>query len=211
MPVSEPLTLDALLDLAHARWSPYVYADTPVPEETLRALFEAARWAPSSRNEQPWRFVVAAKGDGDAHARALGALLERNRVWAHRAPVLGFACSAETFTHNGTPNKNARHDTGAAMMALGLAAAASGLALHQMGGFDAEAARAAFAIAEGFTPVVAFALGYPGETADDVPEEFARRDDHRRGRRCLADTVFSGAWAQPRWPDALVGCDDEGA
>jgi nitroreductase len=209
-----PADLDAFLALAHARWSPYVYAETPVPEADLQGLFEAARWAPSSRNEQPWRFVVGVKGQGDAHARVLAVLAEANRRWAHRAPVLGLACTLEAFARNGAPNAHARYDTGAATMTLALAATARGLALHQMGGFDAEAARAAFALPEGTAAVAAFALGFPvldGAVPDDVPEEAARRDGKRRDRRPLCDLVFTGAWGAPRWPDALEGCVEEGA
>jgi nitroreductase len=205
---------DAFLALAHARWSPYRYADTPVASEDLMALFEAMRWAPSSRNEQPWRIVLGVRGEGAAHAHVLGTLNERNRVWAEHAPVLGVACALTTFARYDTPNTSALYDTGAAMATLALAAEARGLAAHQMGGFDAEAAHAAFGLPEDAVAVVAFALGYPAEDdalPEGFPDDIARRDARRRDRRCLAELVFSGTWDAPRWPEALDGCVEEGA
>ena len=212
--VQTPVDLPDFLALARARWSPYRYAETPVPSDALRALFEAMRWAPSSRNEQPWRFVVGVKGEGAAHAHVLGTLNERNRAWAEHAPVLGVACALKRFERYDTPNTSARYDTGAAMATLALAAAARGLAVHQMGGFDAESAHDALGLPEGAEAVVAVALGYPaaeGETPEGVPEDVAVRDRKRRDRRCLADLVFTGTWGAPRWPDALDGCPEEGA
>ena len=193
--VQATVDLPDFLALARARWSPYRYAEMPVAPDDLRVLFEAARWAPSSRNEQPWRFVLGVKGEGAAHAHVLGVLNERNRAWAQHAPVLGVACAFKLFARYDTPNTSARYDTGAAVATLALAAAARGLALHQMGGFDAEAAHEALHLPEDAVAVVAFALGYPapeGEGADDLPEDIARRDARRRDRRCLAELVFSG-------------------
>src|SRR5690606_37976349 len=141
--VQTSVDLPDFLTLARARWSPYRYAEVPVAADDLRALFEAARWAPSSRNEQPWRFVLGVRGEGTAHAHVLGVQIECNRAWAQHAPVLGVVCALKTFARYDTLNTSARYDTGAAMATLALAAAARGLALHQMGGFDAEAAYAA--------------------------------------------------------------------
>lgn len=202
---------DAFLDLARARWSPYLYAETPVPDGVLETLFEAMRWAPSSRNEQPWRLVVGAKGEGTAYDRVLATLAPPNQQWARHAPVLGVAFARTAFRRNDRPNGSALHDVGAAMMLLGLAATAHGLQLHQMGGFDGEAARMAFSAPEGYAPAVAFALGTPADSAPDVPEPYAVRDQTRRGRLCLADLVFTEDWDAPRWPEAQDGCDDEGA
>ena len=211
--VQTPVALGDFLALAQARWSPYLYAPTPVPEDDLRALLDAARWAASSRNEQPWRFVVGVKGEDETYERVRSVLVERNRGWAGHAPVLGLACALGAWARGGTPNAHALYDTGAAMATFALAATTRGLALHQMGGFDAEAARAAFALPEGASAVAAFALGFPAPD-DVVPEgvsdDIARRDAHRRDRRCLADLVFTGAWGAPRWPDALDGCVEAG-
>ncbi|MDX1420545.1 MAG: nitroreductase family protein [Rubricoccaceae bacterium] len=214
LPIDSPVGLDDVPGLIRARWSPYRFAATPIPDDTLRRLFDAARWAPSSRNEQPWRFVLGERGEGEAHARILRTLNERNQTWARHAPVLGLACTLGTFARTGTPNASARYDTGAAMATLSLAAAAYGLAVHQMAGFDATAAHEAFRLPEDASAVVAFALGVPAgdeDAPDGLPDDIAQRDETRRDRRCLADLVFTGSWDAPRWPDALDGCPEEGA
>jgi nitroreductase len=100
------------------RWSPYAYSDREVRDEDLRAILEAARWAPSSYNEQPWRYILARRSDEAAFAKAVSCLLEGNQVWARRVPVLMIAVTVTTFARNGKPNKAAQHD-------LGLAAATS--------------------------------------------------------------------------------------
>jgi nitroreductase len=180
-----------------ARWSPYAYDPAPVPDDALRAVFAAAGGAPSSRNEQPWRFVVGRRGE-EGYERLLAALAEPNRVWARLAPVLGVAFAATAWAHNGRPNGHARYDTGAAMAVLALAATSRGLQLHQMGGFDAAAAHAAASAPEGFEAVTAFALGRAAAAPPPgFPEPLAARDATRRGRRPLGETVSGGAWGEP--------------
>src|ERR1700739_4858653 len=90
-------------DLLRNRWSPRAFSDKPVPPEVLRSLFEAARWAPSSNNEQPWAFLVATKDDPEAHAKSLSTLVEFNQLWAHHAPVLAIAVSELAFARGGKP------------------------------------------------------------------------------------------------------------
>ena len=101
-------------DLLARRWSPYGFADRPVPAADLRSLFEAARWAASSYNEQPWTYIVATKEDPEEFARLLSCLVEGNQAWAQAAPVLALGCTSLVFKKNGKPNAAAIHDLGLA-------------------------------------------------------------------------------------------------
>ena len=128
-------------ELLRTRYSPRAFADRPVPAEALRSLFEAARWAPSSRNEQPWRFVVATREDRESFDRLAALLDPGNQRWAPRAPVLAIATTHSRFDETGKTNRHAWYDVGLAVAQLTAQASAAGLAVHQMGGFDGEAAR----------------------------------------------------------------------
>jgi nitroreductase len=183
-------------DLIRARWSPRAFSDQPVSDDTLRSLFEAARWAPSSNNEQPWAFLVSRKGDGANHEKMLGTLVEFNQTWAKHAPVLVIAVSELAFAKNGTPNRNAFYDTGAATALLSIQATAQGLFVHQMAGFDPQKAKEAFQIPSGWEPIAAFTIGHPGESAS-LSETLQEREHAPRARKLLADFVMSGNWGQP--------------
>ncbi len=176
------------------RWSPYAFEDRRVEGADLAALFEAARWAASSRNEQPWRFLVATRDDPEQHARLASCLLEGNHAWAHVAPVLVLALIRTDFTYNGQPNRTAGHDLGLAVGNLTVEATARGLAIHQMAGILPDRARELFDVPEGFEPVTVLAIGYAGD-ADDGP--LAKRDRSPRSRRPLAETVFGGRFGRP--------------
>src|SRR5215472_14565175 len=139
--------------LIRKRWSPRAFADKPIPEDVLRSLFEAARWAPSSNNEQPWAYLVATKEDKVNFDKVLGALVEFNAGWAKNAAVLAIAVAKLVFAKNRTPNRNAQYDTGAATALLSVEATARGLSVHQMAGFDPDQARKTFAIPEGWEPL----------------------------------------------------------
>src|SRR5262245_61950582 len=158
------------------RWSPYVFSDQPVAEADLRCLFEAARWAPSSYNEQPWRYIVASKAQPEEHAKVVSCLVDVNQEWAQHAPVLAIAAIALTFARNGKPNKAAFHDLGAASVSLALEATARGLTVHQMIGIVAERAREVFAIPPGFEAMTALAIGYPGDPAK-ASDKMRQRDE----------------------------------
>lgn len=175
--------------LLRERYSPHAFTDEPVPETVLERLLEAARWAPSSFNEQPWRFVVADRQrDPATHAAIVDVLAEGNQAWASEAPVLVLTVAKTTFDFNGEANPHARHDVGLAMAQLTFQATTEGIGVHQMGGFDAEAAREAFAIPEGFEPVTAVALGYPAGP-EGLPEELAERAQAPRERLPLDEIV----------------------
>lgn len=177
------------------RWSPYVFDDKPVAETDLRCVFEAARWAASSYNEQPWRYLVASKQEPDEYARVLSCLVEANQVWAQHAPVLALGVIALTFSRNGKPNAAAFHDLGAASTTLALEATARGLTAHQMIGIVPERARELYAIPEGFEAKTALAIGYPGDPAK-ADEKMRQRDEWPRTRKPLAEFVFGGAWGK---------------
>jgi nitroreductase len=175
------------------RYSPHAFTDEPVPEAVLERLLAAARWAPSSFNEQPWRFVVAHRErDPDTHAAIVDVLAEGNQAWASEAPVLVLTVTKQTFSFNGEPNAHARHDVGLAAAQLTVQATAEGIGVHQMAGFDAEAARQRFGIPESFEPVTAIALGYPAGP-DELGDELAERASGPRERRPLDEIVHRSA------------------
>jgi len=159
------------------RWSPRAFAPTPVPEPILRSVFEAARWAPSSANEQPWRFVYARTAED--RERFAGGLMEMNRGWARSAPVLAFLLARKRVRagpYAGQPNPTAWFDAGAAWMSLALQAHLRGLATHAMGGIDRDRVLALLgASPEEYDAVIAIALGYRGE-ASTLPAPLAERE-----------------------------------
>lgn len=114
-------------ELVAGRWSPYAFSDRPVSDDDLVSLFEAARWAASSYNEQPWSYIVATKANPEEFERLLSCLIEANQVWARAAPVLGLGCTSLHFSHNNRPNAAAVHDLGLASATLTLEATARGL------------------------------------------------------------------------------------
>lgn len=187
-------TTHPVLPAIAARWSPRSYLEAPVAEAEVLSILEAGRWASSCFNDQPWHFLLARKAqEPEAHARLLACLSANNQGWAHRAPVLLLGIARNAFGHNGNPNRHALYDLGQAAATMAVQAAALGLQLHQMAGFDADKAREAFAIPEGFTPAVAITLGKPGP-AEALPEALAQRETAPRARKPMADFVFAGAW-----------------
>ena len=180
-------------DLLARRWSPYAFADRPVAKEDLLSLFEAARWAPSSYNEQPWSYLVATREDPEEFGRLLSCLVEGNQSWAKAAPVLALGCTTLNFVLNGQPNAAAVHDLGLASASLVLEATARGLAVHQMIGILPDRARELYQVPEGVRPLTGLAIGYAGDPAA-LPEPLRPRDAARRPRKPLADFLFGGRW-----------------
>lgn len=177
-----------VLDVLAARWSPRAFdADAPVDEATLTSALEAARWSPSANNSQPWRFVVARRGTPE-HAAVVGTLMGFNSVWAGDAAVLIVAL-AETATAEGTPQRWAVYDLGQAVAHLSIQAHHDGLHVHQMGGFEPDAVRAAFDIDERFEPVTVIALGRLGDP-DTLPEKLRERESAPRVRKPLDEIVL---------------------
>lgn len=180
-------------DLLARRWSPRAFAARPVEAAILRALFEAARWAPSSYNEQPWRFLVATRGDAVEFARMLDCLVPFNRSWAAAAPVLILGLAHTQFARSGEPNAHARHDLGQAAMGLSVEATARGLVVHQMAGIEAGKIRESYALPDAIEPVTALALGWPGDPAA-LPENLRETETAPRERRSQEEFVFAGGW-----------------
>lgn len=179
------------------RYSPKAFSSRAVPCALLASLFEAVRWAPSCYNDQPWRLIVAERGAADdAHSRLLGCLNERNRLWASTAPVLMLSVAATRYRHSGAPNPFAQHDLGLAIGAMLAQATAHGLAVHQMGGFDRETARTAFALPAEAEPVAAIALGFRGD-AGALPAGVEERRPEARDRLAREDIVFAGSFGNP--------------
>ncbi len=180
-------------ELIRERWSPRAFADKLVPQEVLRSIFEAARWAPSCYNEQPWAYIVASRDDKDSFESMLSVLVEFNANWAKRAPVLAIAVAELAFAKNNSPNRNAQYDTGAASALLSLEATAHGLAVHQMAGYDQEKARQVFGIPAGWEAIAALAIGYPGDPAS-LPQPLKDREMAPRTRKPIAEFVMAGHW-----------------
>ncbi|QEH34214.1 malonic semialdehyde reductase [Aquisphaera giovannonii] len=188
-------------DLLAARWSPYSFTDRPVPEGDLKSIFEAARWAASSYNEQPWRYIVATKADAEGFDTLLSCLVEANQAWARNAPVLAIGCFSRILAYNGKPNAAAEHDLGAASAALTMEATARGLFVHQMIGIDPERARQLFSVPEDYQPLTGIAIGYLGD-APGLDPKYGERDRAPRQRKPLSEIVFQGRWGEP---SGLIG------
>jgi nitroreductase len=184
-----------LHELVHNRWSPRAFSGQPVPAEKLGSLLEAARWAASSRNEQPWRFIVVTREDPETFQRAFDCLMEGNQKWNHNIPVLLFGVARRHWSHNGNPNAYAWYDLGQAMANLSIQAVAEGLAVHQMGGFHKDRVRELFSIPEDYEPVVAAAIGYRGDL-EDLAEDQRQREMSPRSRKPLSELVFEGEWGK---------------
>jgi len=177
-----------------ARWSPRSFLDTPVPDAALHSILEAGRWAASAYNEQPWQYLVTRKqNEPEAFAKLLGCLVPFNQGWIGAAPVLMLACARLNSASSGKPNPWAHYDAGQASGSMAIQAAALGLQMHQMAGFDAAAARIAFAIPEDVAPIAAMVLGTPGP-ASALPEPLAQREMAPRARKLAAELFFMGKW-----------------
>lgn len=184
--------VDGVLPPLLHRWSPRSFADRDVSPADLHRVFEAARWAASSYNEQPWRFLVGLRGS-PTYQKIFSALVANNQAWAGSAPVLILGATHTRFTHNGSENRVALYDLGAAASYLTLQAAALGLATHQMAGVDTEAARKAFGIPAEYMIGAAIALGYQGEPAALGNQQLQEMETSPRTRKPLGEFVFS-AW-----------------
>ncbi len=190
-------TAQPIHDLLASRWSGRAFDPTrPVERGKLTAMLEAARWAPSCYGDQPWRFIVWEKARDEAGwRRALDCLAAGNKPWARQAPLLMLACADSVLTHDGSPNRWGQYDTGAAAISLALQAAAQGLMVHQMGGFDSDRARREFRIPDRYTPMAMIAAGYQlPEHA--IPAELREREYAPRARRPLTEIFFQSTWGR---------------
>ncbi len=188
----------AINELLAGRWSGRAYdAQKLLSRAQIIALVEAARWAPSCFGDQPWRFIVFDKATHKtAWDKALDCLVAGNKSWAKDAPLLLLACANSIFSQNGNLNRWGQYDTGAASENLGLQAAALGLMVHQMGGFDVEKTRTHFNIPAQFTPMAMMTVGYQLAEAA-IPADIKEREYNARARNTLDENFFEGHWDNP--------------
>ncbi len=179
-------------DLIRERWSPRAFADKPVAKETLLSVLEAARWAASSNNGQPWAFIVATKEDAAEHQRLVDCLMPGNQGWAINAPVLMLSFARKNWEGEDRANRTAQHNVGLAAGTLTLQAEAEGLVVHQMAGIDVDKIRETYDVPEVYDPMAAIALGYQGEVEDLDSETFREREVAPRVRKPLPEFVFGG-------------------
>ena len=191
------ITQVPIADLIAKRWSPRAFdASKPVSQAQIIALLEAARWAPSCFGDQPWRFLVWNKNvDAEAWQHAFDCLAPSNQTWVKAAPILMLTCADTLFGHNQQPNRWGQHDTGAAAENLCLQASSMGLAVHQMGGFNADLTREKFNIPTQYTPMAMLAVGYEGD-ANNLPDELKTRELAVRKRKPLGELFFNDTWGK---------------
>jgi nitroreductase len=196
MNIQKAVTDHPILQVLAERWSPYGFEDRPVPEADLRSLFEAARWAASSYNEQPWNYLVATRENLQEFGRLLSCLVEANQTWAKAAPVLVLGVVNLRFAKNNQDNRAAVHDLGLAAGNLLVEATARGLSVHQMIGILPDKAREVYQIPEHSEAWTAMAIGYKADPAK-LPDALKERDLAPRQRKPLSEFVFTGRWEKP--------------
>jgi len=187
----------AIHDLLKRRWSPRAFdPNRPVTREQLKVLLEAGRWAPSCNGDEPWRYLIWDKGrDPQGWQKAYDCLNENNKKWVKNVPLLMLSCAGSAFEATGKPNRWTKHDTGAASVSMALQAVAMGLVIHQMGGWDADKARAAFAIPPEYTPMAMIAVGYQA-SPDILDEETKAKEMRPRGRKPVVERFYEGGWGK---------------
>lgn len=180
-----------VLDLIIDRWSPRAMSGESVSREELMSLFEAARWAPSAYNNQPWRFIYATRDGKDWH-RFLDLLVPANRAWADKAGALIVIVSHTLFDYNQKPSKTHSFDTGSVWENLALQGSAMGLVIYAMEGFDYDRARTELTIPESFAVEAMVAVGKPG-SPDELPER-DRGSETPSDRKPLSEIAFEGTF-----------------
>ena len=195
MNMNKPTNNDyPILESLNRRWSPRAYSEKPVEKEKLQSILEAARWAPSARNEQPWRFIIGQKGDG-TWEKIFESLVEWNQQWTKRAPVLVLNIGKKFYDFKHLPNDTYQYDTGQAVAMSVTEAVNQGLIGHQMGGFSPEKAIELFDIPEDYQPISVAAFGYYGDP-ELLPDDMKESEFEERKRRPLNETVFAGKFGE---------------
>lgn len=179
---------------AKQRWSPRAFSSAPVENDKVNSLLEAARWAPSAFNEQPWRFIIGKKGDS-TYNHILSSLIEWNQSWAGKAPILVLNIAKKTFSHNNEPNVTFKYDLGQAVGHMILEVVNQGLVSHQMSGFNPEKAAELLNIPDDYQPVSVTAIGYLGDV-NDLSKDMAEIETKPRERKELTTIVFSGEFGK---------------
>jgi len=183
-------------DLISHRWSPRAFEARAIPPKELKCLFEAARWAASSYNAQPWYYIVATKDDPENFQKVLSTFVEFNQGWAKSAAAVALSVAGHKMPHDGSQNRHAFHDVGAASATLALEATSHGMQVHQMAGILPDKAREVFGIPPEFEAVAGFAIGYAGDPMT-LPEGRMRdQETGTRQRKALSSFVFTGKWGE---------------
>lgn len=187
---------ELILEIIQERWSPYAFSPAPLEDFKLKAMFEAAGYAPSCNNEQPWMFVYATQQERPIFEVYLGFLAESNRVWAKNAYALVISLARTRFSYNSKPNRYALHDTGMAVSNMLLQALALDVYVHQMGGFSIEKVKTHFNLTDDIEPVAMMAVGYLGD-GESLSPELIKRDEKRRQRKSVNEFVFKNSLNDP--------------
>lgn len=181
---------ELILEIIQERWSPYSFSSAPVEEFKLKAMFEAAGFAPSCNNEQPWMFVMATRENKQVFDDFTGFMSEGNKIWASQAYALIISMARMKFTLSGKPNRFAFHDTGMAVSNLLLQGVALDVCVHQMGGYSVEKVKEYFKLDDASVhPVAMMAVGYLGD-GTSLPPELLKCDEKRRPRKTISEYVF---------------------
>ena len=179
--------------LLEKRWSPRSFSEKVLSRETIHSLFEAARWAPSCYNDQPWYFVYATREEPEAFEKIADCLVEGNRKWAKDAPFIGLAIARKNFTHNGKNNRHATYDLGQSLAYFTFQAMNENVYVHQMAGFSRDKARETFDLEDGYEAVTAFVAGYLGKP-EKLPDDLAEKERNPQKRRAQEDFAYRGQW-----------------
>ena len=182
--------MDKIINVISDRWSPVAFDEKPLEYDQIQLLFEAAKWAPSARNAQPWRFIFATKEMAD-YKGLLDLLSEANQVWASTAPMLVLPLAQVISTYKNRPNRLAFYETGMAVGNLLAQATAMGLLVHQMGGYDVERAKETLVIPTRYEPMAMMAIGYKGDPSK-LPGEVAAWEDRERTRMEISKYLVQG-------------------
>jgi nitroreductase len=180
---------ELILEIIQERWSPYAFSSTPVEEFKLKAMFEAASFAPSCNNEQPWLFVFSTQDEQKVFNDYVEFLSDGNKLWAKYAYALAISMAKKKFSHSGRPNRTALYDTGMAVSNLLLQATSLDVYVHQMAGFSVEKVKEYFKLGDDIEPIAMIAIGYMGDGSMLTPE-LLKRDEKRRPRKSVTEFVY---------------------
>jgi nitroreductase len=189
---------ELILEIIQERWSPVAFSSAKVEEFKLKAMFEAAGYASSCNNEQPWLFVFSTQDEKEIFSDFMGFLADGNKLWAKNAYALAISMARTKFSYNGKPNRFAFYDTGMAVTNLLIQAQTLDIYVHQMGGYSIEKVKEYFKLDEGIEPIAMMAIGYLGDGSDLTPE-LLKRDEKRRPRKSVQEFVFKNSLSQPAY------------
>jgi nitroreductase len=186
---------ELILEIVQERWSPYAFSPAKVEDFKLKAMFEAAGYAPSCNNEQPWLFIYATREDQSLFDDYISFLSDGNKIWAKNAFAIVISLARNRFAVSGKPNPFANHDTGMAVSNLLLQAQALDVYVHQMGGYSKEKVLEYFKLGADIEPIAMMAVGYLGDGSNLGPE-LLKRDELRRPRKSIHEFVFRNSFSK---------------